>query len=311
MPEPQLDVVMYHYIRDLPRTDFPRIRGMLIDDFRRQVDRLSESYEMASLESALAFLQGEYQPKRNLCLLTFDDCFKEHYVEVTPMLAERGIQGIFFVITSCLQEYYVASAHMNHFLIAALDFDHYQEAFMKKLRSMAPAPVSLAEIDEAEARRTYRWDPPGIRAFKYLFNFVLDPVVRDRAVKELFEEYISAESAFSRLLYFNWDEAKQMQKAGMILGGHSHRHLPLGAITDDGQAEDLKSCHRLLMENLLPQSQWPFSYPYGKQFSFNQVTVQQLNRIGFGCSFATEVGTNRPGTDLFAIRRIDCKDVRY
>lgn len=308
MPEPKLDVVMYHYVRDLPRTDFPRIKGMLPDDFRRQVNRLSESYEMASLESALAFLQGEYQPKRNLCLLTFDDCLKEHYAEVTPTLTERRIQGIFFIITSCLQEDRVASAHMNHFLIAALDFDLYREAFLKKLHSIAPTPISLEEIDEEEAHRTYRWDAPGIRAFKYLFNFVLDPLVRDRAVKELFEEYIGAEPEFSRLLYFNWDEAKQMQKAGMTLGGHSHQHLSLATLTDEGQAEDLNSCYRLLMENLLSQKLWPFSYPYGKQSSFNQATAQQLNRIGFSCSFTTEVGTNRPGANLFAIRRIDCKE---
>jgi peptidoglycan/xylan/chitin deacetylase (PgdA/CDA1 family) len=299
---------MYHYVRDLPRTDFPRIKGMLPDDFRRQVNRLSERYEMASLESALAFLRGEYQPKRNLCLLTFDDCLKEHYAEVTPTLAERGIQGIFFIITSCLQEDRVAPTHMNHFLIAALDFDLYREALLKKLQSIAPIPVSLAEIDEEEARRTYRWDTSEVRAFKYLFNFVLDPVVRDKAVKELFEEYIGAESEFSRLLYFNWDEAKQMQKAGMTLGGHSHRHSPLATLTDEGQAKDLNSCYRLLMENLLPQRLWPFSYPYGKRPSFNQATAQQLNRMGFSCSFATEVGTNSPGADLFAIRRIDCKE---
>jgi hypothetical protein len=98
--------------------------------------------------------------------------------------------------------------------------------------------------------------------------------------------------------------------AGMTLGGHSHRHLSLATLTDEGQAEDLNSCHRLLTENLLPQSLWPFSYPYGKQSSFNRVTVQQLNQIGFGCSFATEVGANRPGADLFAIHRVDCKDVQ-
>jgi peptidoglycan/xylan/chitin deacetylase (PgdA/CDA1 family) len=301
---------MYHYIRDLPRTDFPRIKGMLTNDFRRQVNWLSENYEMASLESALAFLRGEYQPKRSLCLLTFDDGLKDHYVEVTPVLAERGIQGIFFVITSCLQEHRVASAHMNHFLMAALDFDFYRGAFLKRLRSVAPAPASLTEVDEEAARRAYRWDTAEVRAFKYLFNFILDPVIRDEIVKELFEEHIGAESEFSRALYFNWDEARQMQKAGMTLGGHSHRHLSLATLTDEGQGEDLNSCHDLLMENLLPQSLRPFSYPYGKRSSFNQVTVEQLDQIGFSCSFATEVGTNRPGADLFAINRIDCKDVQ-
>ncbi len=32
---PQLHIVMYHYVRDLPRTRFPRIKGMMLDEFRR------------------------------------------------------------------------------------------------------------------------------------------------------------------------------------------------------------------------------------------------------------------------------------
>jgi peptidoglycan/xylan/chitin deacetylase (PgdA/CDA1 family) len=308
MPEPQLKVVMYHYVRDLPRTRFPRIKGMLLDDFNRQVKRLSESHELASLESALAFMRGEYQPKRDLCLLTFDDCLKEHYAEVTPILAESKIQGIFFVITSCVEQQRVASVHMNHFLMAALDFDVYQNSFLNKLRPLSPNLVSLAEIDEEKVRQTYRWDAIEVASFKYLFNFVLDPVIRDWIVKELFEELIGDEAGVSRTLYFNWDEAKQMQEAGMLLGGHSHRHQALAALSDEEQETDLKTCRQLLMDNLAPQSLWPFSYPYGKQSTFNERTIRRLKQLGFSCSFATEVGLNRPGADLFVMRRLDCKE---
>ena len=91
---------------------------------------LQDCYEMATLESTLAFLQGTYTPARNLCLLTFDDGLKEHYTDVTPLLADSGIQGIFFPITSCLQEHRVASVHMNHFLMAALDFAVYQQRLL-------------------------------------------------------------------------------------------------------------------------------------------------------------------------------------
>ncbi len=309
MPAPQVKVIMYHYVRDLPRTAFPRIKGMLLDDFRRQVKELSESHEMASLESALAFIRGEYRPNRDLCLLTFDDCLKEHYADVTPILVEYKIQGIFFVITSCIQQRRVASAHMNHFLMAALEFGVYRDAFLEKLRLLAPDSVSLARIDMEKVRGVYRWDTAEVGAFKYLFNFVLLPVTRDQIVKELFEKHIGDESEFSRCLYFNWDEARQIQEAGMALGGHSHQHLSLASLTDVEQEDDLKTCHQLLMENLTPQALWPFSYPYGKKSSYNQTTVEQLSQLGFSCSFATEVGTNRPGADLFAIRRIDCKDV--
>src|SRR5918911_2667335 len=128
----RLNVVMYHYVRDLPRTRFPRIKGLLTDDFRLQVAWLSERHEMATLESALAFLTGEFRPARDLCLLTFDDGLKDHYTDVLPFLSERRIQGLFFVITSCL-EGRVASVHKNHFLMAALEFDQYREAFLQCL----------------------------------------------------------------------------------------------------------------------------------------------------------------------------------
>ena len=81
-----LHIVMYHYVRDLARTPYPRIKGMLLDDFERQVRALASEFEMATLESALDYVGGRYRPRRELCLLTFDDGLKEHYREVTPIL---------------------------------------------------------------------------------------------------------------------------------------------------------------------------------------------------------------------------------
>src|SRR5262245_51904604 len=94
-----LTVVMYHYVRDLPRSRFPRIKGMLTKDFAAQVDRLRSLFEMATLESALAYLRGNYLPERPLCLLTFDDGLKDHFTDVLSILAVRRIQGQFFLIT--------------------------------------------------------------------------------------------------------------------------------------------------------------------------------------------------------------------
>ncbi len=310
----QLHTVMYHYVRDLPRTRFPRIKGMLTDEFRTQVAMLAEQYEMATLETALAFLHGDYRPKRDLCLLTFDDGLKEHFAEVMPILVERKIEGLFFVITSALEEHRVAPVHMNHFLMAALEFNEYQQAFMQRLRDKAPdAPTidelpSIAEMNAEQVRHTYRWDEPAIAAFKFLFNFKLDAALRDEIVREIFVERLGDEAEFARELYLSWDEARQMQNAGMVIGGHSHRHQALATMTDDAQTDDLTLCHRLIRQNLNAQTRWPFTYPYGKQHTFNATTVRELQRLGFACSFATEVGATAVGDDVFAIRRIDCKD---
>jgi len=300
---------MYHYVRDLPKTSFPRIKGMLTSDFRRQLQTLRSRYEMATLESALDFLRGGYSPSRDLCLLTFDDGLKEHYTDVTPLLVDYKIQGSFFVITTCLRENQVVSVHMNHFLMAALDFAEYQTSFLNRLADIDPNSKSLADVDSTVAQRAYRWDTAEVASFKYLFNFVLDGAVRDRVLKELFEEKIGDVESFAEDLYLNTAQAREMQEAGMIIGGHSHQHQPLSSLSAKELESDLTNCHQSLRENLHEQSLWPFCYPYGKCDSFNGDTSRWLKTLGFACSFSTEVGSNAAGSDAFAIRRLDCKDI--
>jgi peptidoglycan/xylan/chitin deacetylase (PgdA/CDA1 family) len=306
--ERSLKIVMYHYVRDLPNTPFPNIKSMHIREFADQVAAFKGQYEMATLESALEFVRGTYEPSKDLCLLTFDDGLKEHYSEITPLLRDAGVQGLFFVITCCLEQRQVAPVHMNHFLMAALNFEEYRNSFLARLNEILPTSVNPADLDKALVQRTYRWDTFEVASFKYLFNFVVDRNIRDRVLKELFEETISDEESFSQSLYLNWQEAREMQSAGMVIGGHSHQHRPLAALSEDELESDLRTCQGLLLENLFPQSVWPFCYPYGKKDSFNGSTIDYLKGLGFACSFTTEIGSNPVNSDLFNLRRVDCKD---
>jgi peptidoglycan/xylan/chitin deacetylase (PgdA/CDA1 family) len=305
-----LQVVMYHYIRDLPNTPFPKIKGMLTRDFRDQLSALRGRYEMATLESALEFIHGRYRPERDLCILTFDDGLKEHYAEITPLLFDHRIQGLFFVITSCLEGRDIAPVHMNHFLMAALSFEEYRDAFLTRLTDEAPTAIRLTQVDASVARHSYRWDSPEVASFKYLFNFMLDPNLRDHILEELFEEKIGPIESFANSLYLNSEEAKEMQGVGMVIGGHSHQHKLLSSLSDEELETDLMTCDRVLKASLCSQPLWPFCYPYGKRDSFNSTVTKQLKQLGFVCSFSTEVGTNGPMTDLFALGRLDCKDVQ-
>jgi peptidoglycan/xylan/chitin deacetylase (PgdA/CDA1 family) len=302
-----LRVVMYHYVRDLPRTPFPNLKGMLLDDFRHQVAELSTQFEMASVESAMDFMSGEYRPRRDLCLLTFDDGLKEHFTDVTPILREKRIRAVFFLITGCLEEKKVAAAHMNHFLMASMPFEEYADQFFRKVVSMCPDAFAPLNVDTARAAQTYPWDTPEVARFKLLFNFGMDPELRDRAVRDLFTQHISDETTFAESLYVTWEEARQMQKAGMAIGGHTHQHKPLANLPTRELEWDLETCKKLLHQKLMPQSVWSFSYPYGKKDSFHLRAVRKLQQLGFRCAFSTEIGDNRRGADPFLVGRTDCK----
>jgi len=303
-----LHIVMYHYVRDLERTRYPRIKGMLLSDFEQQVRSLAGDFEMASLETALSYLAGRYRPRRELCLLTFDDGLKEHYKQVTPILSDLGIQGIFHVVTACLEDRVVVPVHMNHFLMAALDFDEYRRAFLDRLGELDPAAWAQAsQVNPDVARQTYAWDTLEVALFKYFFNFNLDPSLRDAIVGRLFERYIGSERAFAEELYLSWEDARAMQAAGMSIGGHTHRHRPLASLTSEELHADLETSTELLHRHLAPQALWPFCYPYGKRDSFPAEAMGLLERLGFACAFTTEKGPNAPGQNLFTIGRVDCK----
>ena len=189
---PRSDVSL---VRDLPRTKFPKIKGMPLDEFRKQVAWLASRYEMATLDAALEFLRGEYTPAKDLCMLTFDDGLKEHYTDVTPILSEHKIQGLFGVITSCIEDHIVAPVHMNHFLMAALEFETYQSAFMLRLMDAYPSALASAPVDPIVAQKSYPLDTQEVAKFKFLFDFSLDSNVRDAVVTSLFGEFMGAKRA--------------------------------------------------------------------------------------------------------------------
>jgi peptidoglycan/xylan/chitin deacetylase (PgdA/CDA1 family) len=302
-PEIDLTAVMYHYVRDPRRNEFPALRALSLDAFVTQVQHLRSRFEMATLETALAFLEGRYDPVRPLCLLTFDDGLKEHYTTVLPVLHDLGVEGLFFIPTGCI-EGRVASVHKNHFLLASLGLDRYRRAFLDQLSRSSPATPT--EVDAAKAQQYYRFDTPEVAAFKYLVAVGLSNELRAEVLDGVFAAFLGDEASFARELYLSWAEARALQEAGMVLGGHSHLHAVLRGLSGEAQRADLAGCAAMMHQRLHEQPVWPFSYPYGE---YDDVTIDVLREVGFQCAFTVSVGTNPASQDPYQLRRLDTNDV--
>ena len=299
--------ITYHYVRDLPRTRFPRIRGRLVSELEQQVAWLSQRCEMATLESALEFHPGKDEPSLDLCLLTFDDGLKDHYANVLPILVKRRIEGQFFISTVCLEEHRVLPVHKNHFLMAELEFGKYRSAFLEHLAALSEETLSVVDVDKAKL--AYPWDGQDVAVFKFFLNYRISEHLRVRVLDALFEKFLGDEGAFAQELYLSWGEARQMQAQGMVIGGHSNNHVALAGLNPKEQEVDLTTCTEVLRKRLQPQALWPFCYPYGHSYSFNAATIQHLRALGFVCSFTTEPEAIRAGDDPFTLRRVDTNDV--
>jgi peptidoglycan/xylan/chitin deacetylase (PgdA/CDA1 family) len=96
-------ILMYHYVGTLP-PDADRIRRDLTvstEMFRRHIDYLFyNGYTPISLYDLHdALLTGRELPAKPV-ILTFDDGYLDHYVNVLPVLRERGFSGTFFIISA-------------------------------------------------------------------------------------------------------------------------------------------------------------------------------------------------------------------
>ena len=80
-----LTIIMYHYVRDLRRSRYPEIKGLDISLFKRQLTRIRSSYKIVSMRDVIEDRQGLPD---NAALLTFDDGYADHYLNVFPLLDE-------------------------------------------------------------------------------------------------------------------------------------------------------------------------------------------------------------------------------
>ena len=293
-------VVLYHYVRDLESSEYPRIKGLDIEGFRRQLDYLNDHYNIVSLDE---YLNYEGDQTKRLCMLTFDDGFKDHFVNVMPLLRERGLAATFYPVTQPLVEESVLAIHKTHFLLAKLGAGEFANA----VNSFLPQPLRDQYWVDGRAKLEvrYRWDDNLTANLKSTIAMLPDAIKTD-LLSTLFNEYFDDEAAFSRALYMNFGELREMEAAGMTIGCHTHTHPRLSQLTEENQREEIRISRQCLAEGL-GHSIETFSYPNG---DYDRTTIELLREQNFSSAMTTTTGVN-PGiaSTPFEILRIDTNDI--
>src|SRR5450755_1876778 len=216
-----ITIVMYHYVRDLPRTRFPRIKGLLTEKFEGQLDYISGHYFVCSLADVIAASRGERELPPNACVLTFDDGLADHYQTVFPRLLDRGFTGAFFPSARPVEDHRVLDVHKIQFILAATE-DHAALG-RDLLRRIDEFRGRFAIPPENELWKQFavagRFDPPETFFLKQMLQWALPQAVRSEVTDQLFQQYVSAdETSFSQELYMDVLQLRQMIASGMEIG---------------------------------------------------------------------------------------------
>jgi peptidoglycan/xylan/chitin deacetylase (PgdA/CDA1 family) len=303
----QTTIVMYHYVRDMDKTDYPDIKGLTVKEFEIQLDYILKNYSVIPLPDYLEFLQNKKDIPDDSCILTFDDGLKDHYQNVFPVLQDRNIPAAFFPITQPLFEFILPVVQKAHFLLAKLGTKKLADEFNQTLKSKFPELFEEFIVnDKNKKEQRFRWDDCLTANLKHSIG-ALPVKAKTEILNHIFSKHFENEKEFCQKLYLNFEEIKEMIKAGMYFGSHSHTHPMLSRLNFSEQVKEIKNSKELLEKELDIEIK-AFSYPYD---SFNAETIDILKQEKYICGLTSKVGVNKgKNIDPFKLKRIDTNDVK-
>lgn len=108
---------------------------------------------------------------------------------------------------------------------------------------------------------------------------------------------------YGNLPALSWEQLVELQRNGVTVGSHTHRHLDLGQASEAEVGEELRHSKQLLEERLGSPIRY-FSYPWGQRRNIGRTTIRLLRESGYQAACSTFWGKNVAQTDRYLLRRI-------
>lgn len=269
----------YHRIGHPASTPYdPGTFSCTTDEFDWQVRFLRSQFRIVNLAEAVDIVLGRAPLAEPAVFLTFDDGYRDNFDEAFPVLKLHGASASFFLPTG-----FVGTGILPWWdIIAYLVKNSRTERIV--LSYPEPAEFELAAEPVARIIMRVLWQ------FKHP-----DMTDSDRFLSELEAacDCTRPDRATERC-FLNWDEAREMQAAGMWFGSHTHTHPILSRLSPASQREELASSREIL-EAELGRTVDTLAYPVGVRNSFSAETLTALRQTGYTAAFSFYSGVNRPG----------------
>ena len=197
--------IMYHYVRPIKNSYYPKIKGLEFENFLNQMNFLKNNFTFINIDQILNKIDKNKEiPKKSL-ILTFDDGFKDHYQYVFPILKKMNIQGIFFPTGKSIDKKIVLDVHKIHHILANCDDNKELVNFISE-----KIEEHKDEYDLVSSKKIYnkiakvnRFDDADIIFIKRSLQKELPEKLRIGIVNDLFQKYVTYnEKEFSTKLYF-------------------------------------------------------------------------------------------------------------
>ena len=304
----RLNIVMYHYVRDLKNSRYPEIKGLDYELFKQQIRFFSEKFHVVRMEDVIAWYKEKAPLPENAMLLTFDDGYIDNYTFVFPVLKEYGMQGSFFVPGKVFTEHCMLDVNKIHYLQASASIEILCKELFAQLdayRGNGWEYPSNEELFEEYAKAN-RFDNKETIFFKRILQVALPEELRNIICDNLFQKYVGVpEEILAREIYISYDQMKLMKREGMYFGVHGYDHYWMNRLEPSALKKDIEK-GLACMEGLLDEKEWVINYPYG---SYSEEVVESLRDSGCVLGLSADVRVADLEKDnRFILPRLDTND---
>lgn len=273
-------LILYgHRISDDDEGYLPGLKPEWLD---QQLAYLTKHYEVIPLRTLVAcFEQRRPVPQRSV-VLSFDDGFRDNLTHAYPLLQRYRVPATVFAVTGSLTHGELPWSQRLGYL-----FQQTSERFLEH-------PLAGQGLDLSSA--THRFH--AYRTVKQPISH-LGRADRDWTIAEL-ARLLRVEPPKDRML--NWDEARELQAAGIEIGAHTYSHPLLANVSlAEGRWEMEKS--RDDLREQLGIERATFCFPAG---SYTSRHIEEVKAQGFRSVFIPNrrIRYNRTGAvDQFTLSR--------
>lgn len=304
----KVNVVMYHYTRDLKHSRYLRLKGLDYELFRQQIHFLKENFNIVSMEEVIAAADGKYELPEQAALLTFDDGYIDNYTYALPILEEAKVQGAFFIPGKTFATHQLLDVNKIHFILASADIGKLLEDVLERMdyyRGGEYDYPSNKDLFQKFAQKD-RFDSEEVVFIKKILQTVLPEEARNRIASDLLKKHVGVtEEQLAYELYMTEDQIRTMKRHGMYIGIHGYDHYWLGNLPQEKMREDISKALEV-MDEFIDGKRWVMNYPYG---NYNEKVIRFIEEKGACLGLTTKVAVaDLKGDNRFELPRLDCND---
>jgi peptidoglycan/xylan/chitin deacetylase (PgdA/CDA1 family) len=263
----------------------PFFSAVPVDVFEKQMTYLASHFRACALEEVIELMKKDEVPD-NAVVITFDDGYKDNYLNAFPILKRLSLPATIFLATDC-----IGSGRVLWHDRVFSAFRETEESFLIGY-GMNPKDYPLRTLEEK------------LFAQKEVLKFLRSLSHNERLlwIDRLIEKLKVADRKEVADLMLTWEEVKAMQRGGISFGSHTVTHPILSRLSTEAAREEIQESKKVIEENLgVPVK--TFAYPNGRKEDFTESTKIILKEMGYVCAVTTLFGTNQCGQDLFELRR--------